>query len=30
MELGEHLDAFFHSHLLKIEVALAFWTLARQ
>jgi hypothetical protein len=24
MELGEHLDAFFHSQLLKIEVAMAF------
>jgi hypothetical protein len=30
MELGEHLDAFFHSHLLKIEAAMAFWVLARQ
>jgi hypothetical protein len=30
MELGEHLDAFFHSHFLKIEVAMAFWALARQ
>jgi hypothetical protein len=30
MELGEHLDAFFHSHLLKIEAAMAFWALARQ
>jgi hypothetical protein len=28
MELGEHLDAFFHSQLLKVEVALAFWALA--
>jgi hypothetical protein len=27
MELGEHLDAFFHSQLLKIEVAMAFWVL---
>jgi hypothetical protein len=25
MELGEHLDAFFHSQLLKIEAAMAFW-----
>jgi hypothetical protein len=24
MELGEHLDAFFHSQLLKIEAAIAF------
>jgi hypothetical protein len=30
MELGEHLDAFFHSQLLKIEMALAFWVLACQ
>jgi hypothetical protein len=30
MELGEHLDAFFDSHLLKIEAAMAFWALARQ
>jgi hypothetical protein len=30
IELGEHLDAFFHSHLLKIEAAMAFWALARQ
>jgi hypothetical protein len=30
MELGEHLDAFFHSHLLKIEAAMAFWALAWQ
>jgi hypothetical protein len=30
MELGEHLDAFFHSHFLKIEAAMAFWALARQ
>jgi hypothetical protein len=29
MELGEHLDAFFHSHLLKIA-AMAFWALAWQ
>jgi hypothetical protein len=29
-ELGEHLDAFFHSHFLKIEGAMAFWVLARQ
>jgi hypothetical protein len=28
MELGEHLDAFFHSQLLKIEAAMAFWVLA--
>ena len=27
MELGEHLDAFFHSNLLKIEVAMDFWVL---
>jgi hypothetical protein len=27
MELGEHLDAFFHSQLLKIEAAMAFWVL---
>jgi hypothetical protein len=25
MELGEHHDAFFHSQLLKIEAAMAFW-----
>jgi hypothetical protein len=24
MELGEHLDAFFHSQLLKIEAAIGF------
>jgi hypothetical protein len=30
IELGEHLDAFFHSHLLKIEAAMAFWALAWQ
>jgi hypothetical protein len=24
------LDAFFHSHLLKIEAAMAFWALAQQ
>jgi hypothetical protein len=30
MELGEHLDAFFHSQLLKIEAAIAFWVLAWQ
>jgi hypothetical protein len=30
MELGEHLDTFFHSHLLKIEAEMAFWALARQ
>ncbi len=30
MELGEHLGAFFHSQLLKIEVAIAFWVLAWQ
>jgi len=30
MELGEHLDAFFHSQLLKTEAAMAFWALARQ
>jgi hypothetical protein len=28
MELGEHLDAFFYSKLLKIEAAMAFWVLA--
>jgi hypothetical protein len=27
MELGEHLDAFFHSQLLKIEASMAFWAL---
>jgi hypothetical protein len=30
MELGEHLDALFHSHLLKIEAVMAFWALAWQ
>jgi hypothetical protein len=30
MELGEHLDAFFHSQLLKIEAAMAFLVLACQ
>jgi hypothetical protein len=25
MELGEHHDTFFHSQLLKIEAAMAFW-----
>jgi hypothetical protein len=30
MELGEHFDAFFHSHLVKIEAAMAFLVLARQ
>jgi hypothetical protein len=30
MELGEHLDAFFHSYLLKIEAAMTLWALARQ
>ncbi len=30
MELGEHSDAFFDSHLLKIEAAMTFWALARQ
>jgi hypothetical protein len=30
MELREHLDAFFHSRLLKIEAAKAFWALAWQ
>jgi hypothetical protein len=29
-ELEEHLDAFFHSQLLKIEAAMAFWVLAWQ
>jgi hypothetical protein len=28
MELGEHLDAFVHSQLLKKENAMAFWVLA--
>jgi hypothetical protein len=30
MELGEHLDTFFHSQLSKIEAAIAFWALAWQ
>jgi hypothetical protein len=30
MELGEHLDAFFHSQLIIIEAAMAFWALAWQ
>jgi hypothetical protein len=30
LELREHLDAFFHSHLLKIEAVMSFWALARQ
>jgi hypothetical protein len=30
MELGEHLDAFSHSHFFKIEAVMAFWALARQ
>jgi hypothetical protein len=30
MELGEHLDAFFHSQLLKTVAAMAFWTPAWQ
>ncbi len=30
MELGEHLEAFFHSHFWKIEAAMAFWALALQ
>jgi hypothetical protein len=30
MELGEHLDAFFHSKLLKIEAAMAFWAVTWQ
>jgi hypothetical protein len=30
MELGEHLDAFFHSQLLKIDAAMAFWATAWQ
>jgi hypothetical protein len=30
MELGEHLDAFFRSQLLKIEAAIAVWVLAWQ
>ena len=29
-ELGEHLDAFFHSQLLEKEAAMAFWVLAWQ
>jgi hypothetical protein len=29
-ELGEHLDTFFHSQLLTIEAAMAFWALAWQ
>jgi hypothetical protein len=30
MELAEHLDAFFHSHFLKIEAVMTFWERARQ
>jgi hypothetical protein len=30
MELGEHLDAFFHSQFLKIEATMAFRALAWQ
>jgi hypothetical protein len=30
MELKEHFDTFFHSQLLKIEAAMAFWALAWQ
>jgi hypothetical protein len=30
IELGKHLDAFFHSQLSKIEAAKAFWALAWQ
>jgi hypothetical protein len=30
MELGEHLGAFFHSQLLKIEAVMTFWALAWQ
>jgi hypothetical protein len=30
VELREHFDAFFHSQLLKIEAAMAFWALAWQ
>jgi hypothetical protein len=30
LEPVEHLDAFFHSHLLKIKAAMTFWALARQ
>jgi hypothetical protein len=30
MEMGEHLAAFFHSQLLKIEAVRAFWALAWQ
>jgi hypothetical protein len=30
LEPGEHLEAFFHSHLFKIEAAMTFWALARQ
>jgi hypothetical protein len=29
MELREHLEAFFHSQLLKIEAVMAFWALAK-
>jgi hypothetical protein len=28
IELGEHIDAFFHNQLLKIEAAMAFWATA--
>jgi hypothetical protein len=30
MELGEYLDAFFHSKFLKKEAVMAFWVLAWQ
>jgi hypothetical protein len=30
MELGEYLDAFFHSKFLIIKAAMAFWVLAWQ
>ncbi len=30
MELGEHLNTFIHSQLLKIEAAMAFWATAWQ
>jgi hypothetical protein len=30
IELGEHLDAFFHCQLLKIAVAMAAWLTAWQ
>jgi hypothetical protein len=30
MELGEHIDTFSKSQLLKIEAAIAFWAMAWQ